>query len=110
MSPGPPRRLSWRQLFTVEPVIFFYAYGLFMHLPIIQQYIYFRVSKAKGFLTHNSSHSNGCGQDIFNKSTEMLEKEVYSLTSCKDTVASLIIFMREIAKRFVWMINVPVVS
>lgn len=65
---------------TIEPVIFFYAYGLFMHLPVIQQYIYKRVSDAKGF-PYSTSSNGSCGEKKLNSSLEELEKEVQSLSS-----------------------------
>ena len=34
---------------TAEPVVFLYAFGLLIHSPLIQQYIYDRVSKDKGY-------------------------------------------------------------
>ena len=60
---------------TIEPVIFLYAYGLFMHLPVIQQYIYKRVSDAKGF-PYSTSSKGGCGKKILNSTLDELEKEV----------------------------------
>ena len=73
--PQLPRRLSWRQLITVEPVIFLYAYGLFMHLPIIQQYVYYRVSEDKGF-PYKLTKDKGCSQDEMNATMKELEQEV----------------------------------
>ena len=60
---------------TIEPVIFLYAYGLFMHLPVIQQYIYKRVSDAKGF-PYSPSSSETCSKRTLNSTLEDLEKEV----------------------------------
>lgn len=60
---------------TIEPVIFLYAYGLFMHLPVIQQYIYKRVSDAKGF-PYSTSSNGSCNQWKLNSTLEELEKEV----------------------------------
>ncbi|KAL9982404.1 hypothetical protein ACROYT_G004441 [Oculina patagonica] len=65
---------------TIEPVIFLYAYGLFMHLPVIQQYIYKRVSDAKGF-PYSTSSKGGCNKRKLNSTLEELEKEVQSLSS-----------------------------
>lgn len=78
-----PSRVSWKSLKpTIEPVIFLYAYGLFMHLPVIQQFIYKRVSEAKGFpYTTSSKDSNSCSKQKLNSSLEELEKEVQSLSS-----------------------------
>ena len=40
---------TWRRYLTVEPVIFFYAYGLMTSFPILGQYVYSVISKLKGF-------------------------------------------------------------
>lgn len=60
---------------TIEPVIFLYAYGLFMHLPVIQQYIYKRVSDAKGF-PYSASSKESCSNQTLNATLKGLEKEV----------------------------------
>ncbi|XP_031551724.1 proton-coupled folate transporter-like [Actinia tenebrosa] len=76
-----PKRFNWRQLLTAEPVVFFYAYGLFMHLPVIQQYIYFRIAKNKGF-PYDTTASNSCGNETaLNATMKGLEKQVQSLSS-----------------------------
>ena len=69
------RGLSCRQLLTVEPVIFLYAFGLFMNAPVLQQYIYSRLSEAKGFPYH-FKHKTGCEGKELNDSMKRLEKEV----------------------------------
>ena len=76
-----PSRVSWKSLKpTIEPVIFLYAYGLFMHLPVIQQFIYKQVSEAKGFpYTTSSKGSDSCSKQKLNSSLEELEKEVMIL-------------------------------
>ena len=66
---------SWRKYFTVEPVLFLYAYGLLMHVPVIQQYIYFRVSEIEGF-SYNSVQEQGCGSANLNATMKELEKKV----------------------------------
>ena len=60
---------------TIEPVIFLYAYGLFMHLPVIQQYIYKRVSDKKGF-PYSTSSTESCSNQTLNATLKELEKEV----------------------------------
>lgn len=51
-----------------------------MHLPVIQQFIYKRVSEAKGFPYSTSSEdSNSCSKQKRNSSLEELEKEVMIL-------------------------------
>lgn len=56
----------------------FYTFGLFMSLPVLTQYVYFRVSKFKGFPYNISETSEkGCVDDSGgNSSLKELEKEV----------------------------------
>ena len=69
----------WRKIPrpTIEPVIFLYAYALFMHLPVIQQYVYKRVSVAKGF-PYSTSSKGSCSKETLNSTLKELEKEVNS--------------------------------
>ena len=75
----PPQNLPrWRRYLTVEPVVLFYTFGIFMSLPVLTQYVYFRVSKFKGF-PYNVSETaeKGCNDDAgANSSLKELEKEV----------------------------------
>ena len=70
-----PAGLSLRQMLTVEPVLFLYAYGLFMSVPVSQQYVYYRISEAKGFPYHFQQENSVCGSQSPNKSMEKLEKQ-----------------------------------
>lgn len=55
----------------------FYTFGLFMSLPVLTQYVYYRVSKFKGFPYNISETSEkGCVDDGGNSSLKELEKEV----------------------------------
>ena len=56
----------------------FYTFGIFMSLPVLTQYVYFRVSKFKGFPYNVSETSEkGCNDDAgANSSLKELEKEV----------------------------------
>ena len=63
---------------TIEPVIFLYAYGLFMHLPVIQQYVYKRVSDAKNF-PYSTSSKGSCQNQTLNTTLKELEKEVNNI-------------------------------
>ena len=75
----PPQNLPrWRRYLTVEPVVLFYTFGIFMSLPVLTQYVYFRVSKFKGFPYNVSETSEkGCNDDAgANSSLKELEKEV----------------------------------
>ncbi|XP_068746748.1 proton-coupled folate transporter-like [Montipora capricornis] len=71
----------WRKMLTVEPVIFFYSYGLLMNVPIYQQYVYFRLSEERGFPYSFQEQKSGCGSKTLNDSMEKLEKEVQSYAS-----------------------------
>ncbi|XP_048585633.1 proton-coupled folate transporter-like isoform X2 [Nematostella vectensis] len=53
------RRLSCRSFLMVEPVLFFWAFGLFMSVPILQQYVYFRISEDNGF-PYSAERETGC--------------------------------------------------
>ena len=65
-------------MLTVEPVLFFYAFGFFMSMPIAQQYVYKRLSEARGFPYHfqQDDGDTGCGSKS-NDTMKKLEKEVY---------------------------------
>ena len=75
------RGFSLRQLLTVEPVLFLYAFGLFMNVPVSQQYIYSRLSEAKGFPYHFQQNTGCEGQEL-NDSMKKLEKEVLAIILC----------------------------
>lgn len=47
---------------AAEPVIFLYAFGLLVHSPLIQQYVYDRVSEDKGFDSTTNSRTE-CAND-----------------------------------------------
>ena len=68
----------WRRYLTVEPVIFFYAYGLITSLPIWQQYVYDAASQLKDFPYKNLTQgreSGGCGDDRFGRNSTLGQKE-----------------------------------
>ena len=65
---------SWRKYFTVEPVLFLYAYGLLMHVPVIQQYIYHRISEQEGF-PYKLSQNQSCDDGTLNSTMKELEKK-----------------------------------
>ena len=74
----PPNMQRWRRNLTVEPVVLFYTFGIFMSLPVLTQYVYFRVSRFKGF-PYNISETTEKGCDVdggVNASLKELEKEV----------------------------------
>ncbi|KAK2572248.1 Proton-coupled folate transporter [Acropora cervicornis] len=73
----------WRRYLTVEPVVLFYTFGIFMSLPVLTQYVYFRVSELKGF-PYNISETTekGCKSDAgANSSLKNLEKEVQDIAA-----------------------------
>lgn len=47
---------------TAEPVIFLYSFGLLIHSPLIQQYVYDRVSEDKGYNNTVNSRTE-CAND-----------------------------------------------
>jgi len=72
----------WRRYLTVEPVVLFYTFGLFMSLPVLTQYVYYRVSKSKDFPYNISDSSEeGCVDDGGNSSMKELEKEVQDIAA-----------------------------
>ncbi|EDO32892.1 predicted protein, partial [Nematostella vectensis] len=71
---------------TVEPVIFCYAFGIILHVPVIQQYIHQRLSEGKGLTyEYNNTDSRTTCEPIqmANSSEETLElqKEVQAEAS-----------------------------
>ena len=78
----PQQKLpSWRSFLTVEPVILFYAYGLFTSLPLFRQYVYSVISDSKGFPYKElimEKEGQGCHEDVFgtNATLKRLEEEV----------------------------------
>lgn len=79
----PPNLPRWRRYLTVEPVVLFYTFGIFMSLPVLTQYVYFRVSQYKGFPYNVSETSEkGCNVDAgVNSSLTDLEKEVQDMAA-----------------------------
>ena len=77
---------NWRQLLTVEPVMFFYAYGLFMSQPVFQQYIYHRLSEEHHFPYNFKEQTSSCGSSL-NESMEKLEKKV-----CFNNIMTMFLF------------------
>jgi len=73
----------WRKYFTVEVVVFFYAYGFLMFLLIGRIYIYQRVSDMKGFPFQNiSQETGGCGEDHLQKNSTLWELEQEVIFFC----------------------------
>ena len=62
----------------MEPVVMFYTFGIFMSLPVLTQFVYFKVSKFKGFPYNVSETSEkGCNENAgVNASLKELENEV----------------------------------
>ena len=76
------KKLTWRKLLTVEPVIFLYAFGMFMHQPVIQQFIYYRVSEMKNFTYDiNKGPVKACDTKELNGTSKALESQV--IVTCK---------------------------
>ncbi len=56
---------TWYKNITVEPVTFFYACAMILHTPVIQQYVYTRVSEQRGITsTLYQSDSSQCDIDL----------------------------------------------
>ena len=62
--------------YAAEPVLLLYAFGLMINAPILNQFIYKRISDEKGFPYHYSGDKSGCGTEIQNETLKMLQKEV----------------------------------
>jgi PCFT/HCP family folate transporter-like MFS transporter 1/3 len=68
---------------TVEPVIFCYAFGIILHVPVIQQYIHKRLSEEKG-LVYNSTDSRSSCESFpmaTSEATKRLQRQVQSESS-----------------------------
>ncbi|XP_078357701.1 proton-coupled folate transporter-like [Oculina patagonica] len=78
---------TWRRYLTVEPVIFFYAFGLMMSMPLWRQYIYHVISKKMGFPYEElvmEKDEPGCGEHFTGPNSTYLrdlEQEVQSLAT-----------------------------
>lgn len=67
----------------MEPVVLFYTFGIFMSLPVLTQYVYFRISESKGFpYKISETTEKGCKSDAgANSSLKNLEKEVQDIAA-----------------------------
>jgi len=77
----PPSRLTWRSFLTVEPVIFLYAYGLFMAMPTLQQFVYYKISLNKGF-PYNPAEKKGFGCPSGNSSNTTMKNIEDEVMDC----------------------------
>ena len=68
---------------TVEPVVFCYAFGILLHVPIIQQYIYHRIGESKGLVTNKTEHHSNCDNHTARDNPELqrIMKDTQSETS-----------------------------
>lgn len=68
---------------TVEPVIFCYAFGIILHVPVIQQYIHRRIAEEKGIIYNTTASLSNCNSipAARNEETLKLQKEVQSEAS-----------------------------
>lgn len=68
---------------TVEPVIFCYAFGIILHVPVIQQYIHRRIAEEKGIIYNTTASLSNCDSIpiLRNAETLKLQKEVQSEAS-----------------------------
>lgn len=77
------RSVDYQYRVTVEPVVFCYAFGILLHVPIIQQYIYYRISESKGLVTNKTEHLSNCESHVVhgNEQLENLQRETQTETS-----------------------------
>lgn len=80
------KRPAWKLYLTVEPVMFFFAYGITTSLPLYRQYFYWVISEMKGFPYAEllmSKDDPGCHGDIIsqNSTLKKLEEEVQSMAA-----------------------------
>lgn len=77
----PPLCQNYRV--TVEPVVFCYAFGILLHVPMIQQYIFYRVGESKGLITTKTEHHSNCGNHSVydNPEQRRIMKDIQSETS-----------------------------
>lgn len=68
---------------TVEPVIFCYAFGIILHVPVIQQYIHKRLSREKGLFFNTTNSRSSCEPFpiVGTKETYRLQRQVQSEAS-----------------------------
>jgi PCFT/HCP family folate transporter-like MFS transporter 1/3 len=68
---------------TVEPVVFCYAFGILLHVPIIQQYIYYRVGESRGIVANKTEHHSNCENHTAHDSPQLqrIMKDIQSETS-----------------------------
>ena len=68
---------------TVEPVIFCYAFGIILHVPVIQQYIHRRLAEDKGVIYNITASLSNCEFTPVTRNVETvkLQKEVQSEAS-----------------------------
>ena len=68
---------------TVEPVVFCYAFGILLHVPIIQQYIYYRVEESRGLVSNKTEHHSNCDNHTVhdNPQLQRIMKDIQSETS-----------------------------
>ncbi|KAK3733548.1 hypothetical protein QZH41_012270, partial [Actinostola sp. cb2023] len=88
--------LTWRCFLYVEPVLFLYACGFFMSMPIQKQFIYYRYSEDVGFPYDLDGEGNtGCGamEDVKNTTLKNLENKVQKLASNFDSLIIPVLFL-----------------
>jgi len=86
-KPAPLTKLQLLKLcfnkISVEPVTFCYACALILHAPLIQQYVYQRISEDHGFVTRLGEDVSSCGvsEETLEAESHGIRKDVQSLTS-----------------------------
>lgn len=74
---------SFLRQITVEPVIFCYAFGIILHVPVIQQYIHKRISEEKGLIYNSTDSKSSCEPFPMTTSedTKRIQRQVQSESS-----------------------------
>ena len=69
---------------TVEPVIFCYAFGIILHVPVIQQYIHRRIAEEKGIIYNTTASLSNCDsmRATRNGETLKIDRNIFRETIC----------------------------
>ena len=61
-----------------EPALILYVFALSMHVQTLNQYVYYRISKEKGFPDNYTGHQTDCVK--LNATLKELQKEVRNIS------------------------------
>eukprot|EP00794_Sanderia_malayensis_P005304 gene5304-5973_t len=79
-APAPP---GWRKALrnAPEPAFLLYVFGLLLHMPLVQQYVYYRISLREGFPYKFSGHESSCQGITVNSTLKELQQKVQAQTA-----------------------------